>query len=313
MKSYDVVIIGAGPGGLTAALYASRANLSVMILDRGIYGGQMNNTAAIENYPGFESILGPDLSEKMYKSSTQFGADFGYGAVESVEDKGDTKIIHTDDGDYEAKALIIATGSQYKKIGVLGENELSGRGVSYCAVCDGAFFKGQDVAVIGGGDSAVEEGIYLTQLAKSVTIIHRRDQLRAQKILQDRAFKNDKIKFVWNADVKEIMSDDDKVSGVRYIDKKTGEEHVVPAKGAFIYVGIQPMTAPFKDLGVLDEAGWINTNEHMETKVPGIFAVGDVRKKDLRQVATAVGEGGIAGQQAYNYIQELADDSVATK
>ena len=313
MKTYDVVIIGAGPGGLTAALYASRANLSVMILDRGIYGGQMNNTAAIENYPGFESILGPDLSEKMYKSSTQFGADFGYGAVESVEDKGDTKIIHTDDGDYEAKALIIATGSQYKKIGVPGENELSGRGVSYCAVCDGAFFKGQDVAVIGGGDSAVEEGIYLTQLAKSVTIIHRRDQLRAQKILQDRAFKNDKIKFVWNADVKEIMSDDDKVSGVRYIDKKTGEEHVVPAKGAFIYVGIQPMTAPFKDLGVLDSDGWINTNEHMETKVPGIFAVGDVRKKDLRQVATAVGEGGIAGQQAYNYIQELADDSVTTK
>ncbi|WP_334352236.1 thioredoxin-disulfide reductase [Companilactobacillus sp. HBUAS56257] len=313
MKSYDVVIIGAGPGGLTAALYASRANLSVMILDRGIYGGQMNNTAAIENYPGFESILGPDLSEKMYKSSTQFGADFGYGAVESVEDKGDTKIIHTDDGDYEAKALIIATGSQYKKIGVPGENELSGRGVSYCAVCDGAFFKGQDVAVIGGGDSAVEEGIYLTQLAKSVTIIHRRDQLRAQKILQDRAFKNDKIKFVWNADVKEIMSDDDKVSGVRYVDKKTGQEHVIPAKGAFIYVGIQPMTAPFKDLGVLDNDGWINTNEHMETKIPGIFAVGDVRKKDLRQVATAVGEGGIAGQQAYNYIQELADDSVATK
>jgi len=313
MKTYDVVVIGAGPGGLTAALYASRANLSVMILDRGIYGGQMNNTAAIENYPGFDSILGPDLSEKMYKSSTQFGADFGYGAVQSVEDKGDVKIIHTDDGDYETKALVIATGSQYKKIGVPGENELSGRGVSYCAVCDGAFFKGQDVAVVGGGDSAVEEGIYLTQLAKSVTIIHRRDQLRAQKILQDRAFKNDKIKFVWNADVKEIMSDDDKVAGVRYIDKKTGDEHVVPAKGAFIYVGIQPMTEPFKDLGVLDENGWINTNDHMETKVPGIFAVGDVRKKDLRQIATAVGEGGIAGQQVFNYLQELADDKVTTK
>ncbi|WP_195701857.1 thioredoxin-disulfide reductase [Companilactobacillus futsaii] len=313
MKTYDVVVIGAGPGGLTAALYASRANLSVMILDRGIYGGQMNNTAAIENYPGFDSILGPDLSEKMYQSSTQFGADFGYGAVESVEDKGNVKIIHTDDGDYETKALIIATGSQYKKIGVPGEEELSGRGVSYCAVCDGAFFKGQDVAVIGGGDSAVEEGIYLTQLAKSVTIIHRRDQLRAQKILQDRAFKNDKIKFVWNADVKEITSEDDKVSGVRYIDKKTGEEHVVPAKGAFIYVGIKPMTEPFKGLGVLDKDGWIDTNEHMETKVPGIFAVGDVRKKDLRQVAIAVGEGGIAGQQAYNYIQELSDSEVSAK
>lgn len=313
MKTYDVVVIGAGPGGLTAALYASRANLSVMILDRGIYGGQMNNTAAIENYPGFDSILGPDLSEKMYQSSTQFGADFGYGAVESVEDKGNVKIIHTDDGDYETKALIIATGSQYKKIGVPGEEELSGRGVSYCAVCDGAFFKGQDVAVIGGGDSAVEEGIYLTQLAKSVTIIHRRDQLRAQKILQDRAFKNDKIKFVWNADVKEITSEDDKVSGVRYVDKKTGEEHVVPAKGAFIYVGIKPMTEPFKGLGVLDEDGWIDTNEHMETKIPGIFAVGDVRKKDLRQVAIAVGEGGIAGQQAYNYIQELSDSEVSAK
>lgn len=313
MKTYDVVVIGAGPGGLTAALYASRANLSVMILDRGIYGGQMNNTAAIENYPGFDSILGPDLSEKMYKSSTQFGADFGYGAVESVEDKGNVKIIHTDDGDYETKALIIATGSQYKKIGVPGEEELSGRGVSYCAVCDGAFFKGQDVAVIGGGDSAVEEGIYLTQLAKSVTIIHRRDQLRAQKILQDRAFKNDKIKFVWNADVKEITSEDEKVSGVRYVDKKTGEEHVVPAKGAFIYVGIKPMTELFKGLGVLDKDGWIDTNEHMETKVPGIFAVGDVRKKDLRQVAIAVGEGGIAGQQAYNYIQELSDSEVSAK
>jgi len=313
MKTYDVVVIGAGPGGLTAALYASRANLSVMILDRGIYGGQMNNTAAIENYPGFDSILGPDLSEKMYKSSTQFGADFGYGAVESVEDKGNVKIIHTDDGDYETKVLIIATGSQYKKIGVPGEDELSGRGVSYCAVCDGAFFKGQDVAVIGGGDSAVEEGIYLTQLAKSVTIIHRRDQLRAQKILQDRAFKNDKIKFVWNADVKEIMSEDQKVAGVRYVDKETGEEHVVPAKGAFIYVGIQPMTSAFKDLGVLDEDGWINTNDHMETKVPGIFAVGDVRKKDLRQIATAVGEGGIAGQQVFSYLQELADDKVSAK
>ncbi|WP_164508350.1 thioredoxin-disulfide reductase [Companilactobacillus kedongensis] len=307
MKTYDVVVIGAGPGGLTAALYASRANLSVMILDRGIYGGQMNNTAEIENYPGFDSILGPDLSEKMYNSSTRFGADFGYGTVESVEDKGNVKVIHTDDGDYETKVVIIATGSQYKKIGVPGENELSGRGVSYCAVCDGAFFKDQDVAVIGGGDSAVEEGVYLTQMAKSVTIIHRRDQLRAQKVLQDRAFKNDKIKFVWNADVKEITSENDKVSGVKYVDKETGEEHVVPAKGAFIYVGIQPMTEPFESLGVLDSEGWIDTNENMETNIAGVYAVGDVRKKSLRQVAIAVGEGGIAGQEAFNYIQKLGD------
>ncbi|MFD1472897.1 thioredoxin-disulfide reductase [Companilactobacillus mishanensis] len=307
MKTFDVVVIGAGPGGLTAALYASRANLSVMILDRGIYGGQMNNTAEIENYPGFDSVLGPDLSEKMFNSSTQFGAEFGYGAVESIEDNGAKKIVHTDDGDYETSVVIIATGSEYKKIGIPGENELSGRGVSYCAVCDGAFFKGQDVAVIGGGDSAVEEGVYLTQLAKSVTIIHRRDQLRAQKILQDRAFKNDKIKFVWNADVKEIVDEDDKVAGVRYVDKETGEEHVVPAKGAFIYVGIQPMTESFKGLGILDDAGWIDTDDHMKTKVAGIYAIGDVRKKDLRQITTAVGDGGIAGQEAFNYIQTLSD------
>ncbi|WP_169922477.1 thioredoxin-disulfide reductase [Lactobacillus terrae] len=311
MKNYDVVVIGAGPGGLTAALYASRANLSVAILDRGIYGGQMNNTAEIENYPGFDSILGPDLSEKMYNSSTRFGATFEYGTVESIEDKGSKKIIHTDDGDYETSVVIIATGSQYKKIGVPGEEEMSGRGVSYCAVCDGAFFKNQDVAVIGGGDSAVEEGVYLTQLAKSVTIIHRRDQLRAQKILQDRAFKNDKINFVWNADVEEITSEDGKVSGVKYVDKETGDEKVVPASGAFIYVGIQPMTDPFQDLGILDSENWIETNDKMETSVPGVYAIGDVRKKDLRQITTAVGDGGIAGQEAFNYIQTLSDADLA--
>lgn len=304
-KNYDVIIIGAGPAGMTAALYASRANLKVLMLDRGIYGGQMNNTAEVENYPGFKSIMGPKLGEEMYQSAIQFGVDYQYGSVESVQLEGHDKLVKTTDELYRAPALIIATGSEYKKIGIPGENEYSGRGVSYCAVCDGAFFKGEDVAVIGGGDSAVEEGIYLTQLAKSVTIIHRRDQLRAQQILQKRAFSNEKINFIWNAAVEEIQGDDKHVTGVKYRDKKTGEQKILNAAGVFIYVGIKPNTESFLDLGITNDDQWIETDDHMRTKIPGIFAVGDVRKKDLRQITTAVGEGGIAGQGVFNFLQGL--------
>ncbi|WEE36581.1 thioredoxin-disulfide reductase [Lactiplantibacillus paraplantarum] len=306
-KSYDVIIIGAGPAGMTAALYASRANLSVLLLDRGIYGGQMNNTAAIENYPGFKSILGPDLAKDMYESATQFGAEYAYGSVESVEDHGDVKIVTTDSDTFEAKALVIGTGSEYRKLGVPGEDTYGGRGVSYCAVCDGAFFRNKHVVVIGGGDSAIEEGAYLTQLADKVTVIHRRDQLRAQQILQDRAFTNPKMEFVWNSNVTEIIGDDKKVTGVKVNNNQTGEDSEIAVDGVFIYVGINPITKPFSNLGITDENGWIETNDHMETKVPGIFAVGDVRKKDLRQVATAVGEGGTAGQGVYTYITALGD------
>lgn len=307
MKEYDVIIIGAGPGGMTAALYASRSNLKVLMLDRGIYGGQMNNTAAVENFPGFKSVMGPQLGEDMYNSSTQFGAEYQYGMVKSIEDKSNYKIVSTDDEQFKTKAIVIATGSEYKKLNIPGEEEYSGKGVSYCAVCDGAFFKDEDVAVIGGGDSAVEEGTYLAQLAKSVTIIHRRDQLRAQQILQKRAFANDKIKFVWNANVQEITGADDKVTGVKYTDKVTGEKKEVPAAGVFIYVGIKPNTEAFKDLGITDDQGWIETNDQMQTKIPGIFAVGDVRKKNLRQIVTATGDGGLAGQNVFNYIQSLQD------
>lgn len=306
-KQYDVVIIGAGPAGMTAALYASRANLSVVMLDRGIYGGQMNNTADIENFPGFKSVLGPDLSKDMYESSTQFGAEYAYGSVESIRDDGATKLVKTDMGDeFEAKVVIIGTGSEYKKLGVPGEEDFSGRGVSYCAVCDGAFFKGTDVVVVGGGDSAIEEGLYLTQLASKVTVIHRRDQLRAQKIIQDRAFANLKMEFVWNSNVTEVVGEG-KVTGVKVNNNQTGEDSFIEAAGVFIYVGVKPMTAAFADLGILDEQGWIPTDDHMHTKVPGILAVGDVRKKDLRQITTAVGDGGVAGQQAHEYIQALND------
>ena len=306
-KKYDVIVIGAGPGGLTAGLYASRTNLSVLILDRGIYGGQMNNTAEVENYPGFKSILGPDLAEKMYQGATQFGAEYAYGSVEKVEVNGDLKQVITDSETYEAPVVIIATGSQYRKLGVEGEVEYAGRGVSYCAVCDGAFFKDQPLAVIGGGDSAVEEGVYLAKLASNVNIIHRRDQLRAQKILQERAFANDKIDFTWDTVVTKINGDGQKVTSVSIHNKKTGEDGELKVNGVFIYVGVIPLSEPFKELGITDEQGWIKTDELMQTSLPGVYAIGDVRAKELRQITTAVGDGSIAGQQAFNYLESLKD------
>ena len=305
---YDVIVIGAGPGGMTAALYASRANLKVAMLDRGVYGGQMNNTAEVENYTGFKSILGPDLAEQMYQSSIQFGADFVYGNVEKVTvDEDGIKHVKTDSGELEAPAIVIATGSQYRKLGIPGEDEYSGKGVSYCAVCDGAFYRGKDVTTVGGGDSAVEESEYLAKLVNNVNIVHRRDQLRAQKILQDRAFANDKIDFTWNTIVTEIVGDGKKVTGVKIHNKETNEDRLVPTDGVFIYIGNVPMTEPFKDLGITDEQGWVITDDEMKTSVPGVFAVGDVRDKKLRQITTAVGDGGIAGQGVFSYIESLKD------
>lgn len=306
-QNYDVIIIGAGPGGLTAALYASRANLSVLLLDRGLYGGQMNNTDAIDNYPGFSEIKGPELGEKMYNSIMKFGAKFEYGDVQQVSLEGNYKVVTTDTGEYRAPALIIATGADHRHLNIPGEDEYAGKGVSYCAVCDAAFFKNEDIAVIGGGDSAIEEGIYLAQNAKSVTVIHRRDQLRAQPTLQKRAFANEKMNFIWNAETESIDGDGNRVTSVTYKDKETGITKKLTTRGVFIYVGVIPQTAPLKDIGIVNEQGWIPTDEHMKTKVAGIFAVGDVRAKDLRQIANAVGDGSIAGQEAYNYLQALND------
>lgn len=304
-NSYDVIILGAGPAGLTAALYTSRANLSVLLLDRGIYGGQMNNTGAIENYPGFSSIQGPDLSKAMYQSAVQFGVEYKYGNVLSIQDKGSEKVVKTDDNEYSCKAIVIATGSKYRTLGCLGEDTYTGRGVSYCAVCDGAFFKGKHVLVVGGGDSAIEEGEYLSKLANKVTVVHRRDQLRAQKILQDRAFKNDKMEFIWNTEVKEIHGDDTKVTSVVLHNNQTNQDSNYGVDGLFIYIGEQPVTDFVGDLPIVDDKGWIITDDAMQTKVDGIFAAGDVRKKKLRQITTAVGDGGLAGQNVFNYIQSL--------
>ena len=298
--SYDVIVVGAGPAGMTAALYASRANLSVLMLDRGIYGGNLNNTAAIENYPGFKSIQGPELAQDMYQGATQFGAQYAYGTVEKVELDGDLKRLTTDMGDvFETKALVIATGTQQRHMGVPGEEEYGGRGVSYCAVCDGAFFKNKHVIVVGGGDSAVEEGMHLTQLADKVTVVVRRDQLRAQPLIQEQAKQNNKMEFVFNTNVTEVLGDENKVTGVKVHNSQTGADEQLQADGVFIYVGSLPMTAPFKNLGILNEQGYVKTNDLMAADLPGIFAIGDVRETPLRQVATAVGDGAIAGQQVY--------------
>ncbi|MDO4912050.1 MAG: thioredoxin-disulfide reductase [Lactobacillus sp.] len=303
-KKYDVIVIGAGPGGMTAALYAARANLKVLMLDRGPVGGQMNNTDMVDNYPGYVGVKGPELAQKMYETLKQFDHDYQYGDVQSVTLEGDKKIVKTSKDEFETTALVIATGADHRKLGVPGEDDYSGRGVSYCAVCDGPFFKNKKIAVIGGGDSAVEESVYLASLAEHVTIVHRRDQLRAQPSLQKQAFDRDNISFVWNANTLAIEGDGQKVTGIKYLDKESNEEKQLDADAVFIYVGMIPQTAPFKDLPILDEHGWIVTNEAMETKVPGIFALGDVRQKDLRQISNAVGDGSIAGQNAYKYLQE---------
>ncbi|NLI68321.1 MAG: thioredoxin-disulfide reductase [Bacilli bacterium] len=304
---YDVIIIGAGPAGMTAAVYASRANLNTLMLERGVPGGQMSDTEAVENYPGFDSILGPDLANKMFEHSQKFGAKYAFGDVKEVKDHGDYKEVITGDKTYKAKAVIIATGAEHRKLGVPGEEEYAGRGVSYCAVCDGAFFRDREIAVIGGGDSAVEEGMYLTRFAKKVTIIHRRDQLRAQKILQERAFQNEKIEFIWDTVVEKINGKDGKVSSLTLKNVKTGETKEFETDGVFIYIGTDPLSEPFKSLGIVNEDGYIPTNENMETKVPGIFAAGDVREKELRQIVTATGDGSIAAEAAIKYIESLPE------
>ncbi|MBC2391706.1 thioredoxin-disulfide reductase [Listeria booriae] len=309
-KIYDVIIIGAGPAGMTAALYTSRADLDTLMIERGVPGGQMVNTADIENYPGFDSILGPDLSEKMFSGAKQFGAEYAYGDIKSVENGEEYKTVVAGSKTYKARSIIIATGAEHRKLGVEGEDSYSGRGVSYCAVCDGAFFKNRELIVVGGGDSAVEEGAYLTRYASKVTIIHRRDKLRAQQILQDRAFKNEKIEFVWNSTVEEILGDDMKVTGARLVSTIDGSTSEINADGAFIYVGLVPLSAAFKDLGILDAEGYVITNEEMETTIPGIFAAGDVRVKSLRQVVTATGDGGLAGQNAQKFVEELKEKLV---
>lgn len=307
-KIYDVIIIGAGASGMTASLYASRANMSVLMIERGLYGGQMNNTEEIENYPAYEFITGRELSEKMYQQSIKFGADYTYGDVSEVIDGKEFKTVVSGKKQYKGRSIIIATGAEYKKLGVKGEEELGGRGVSYCAICDGAFFKDKHVIVVGGGDSAVEEGMYLTKYASKVTLVHRRNELKAQKILQDRAFKNEKMSFIWNAEVVEINEENSKVGSVTLKSTVDGNEWTIYADGVFVYVGMNPNTKQFESLGILNEQGYIATDGNMETSVKGIYAGGDVREKNLRQIVTATNDGSIAAQSAQHYVESLKEN-----
>jgi thioredoxin reductase (NADPH) len=307
-KIYDVIIVGAGPAGMTAAVYTSRANLSTLMIERGIPGGQMANTEEVENYPGYDHILGPELSTKMFEHAKKFGAEYAYGDIKEVIDGKEFKTIVAGSKEYRARAVIIAAGAEYKKLGIPGETELGGRGVSYCAVCDGAFFKGKELVVVGGGDSAVEEAVYLTRFASKVTIVHRRDELRAQKILQQRAFDNEKVDFIWKHVPKKINEKDGKVGSITLASTETGEEREFKTDGIFIYIGMVPLSKPFGKLGITNENGYIETNDRMETKVPGIFAAGDIREKMLRQIVTATGDGSIAAQSAQHYIEELLEE-----
>ena len=303
---YDVIIAGAGPAGMTAAVYTSRANMKTLMIEKGLPGGQMANTQDIENYPGFEQILGPDLSQKMFEHSQKFGAEFSRGEVLKIEDEGLLKRVILRDREYKAKSVIVATGAKHRELGIPGEKELAGFGVSYCAVCDGAFFADQELVVVGGGDSAVEEALFLTRFASKVTIIHRRDQLRAQKIIQKRAFDNEKIEFIWDHTVEEILGDG-LVSGVIIKHAKTGETREFPCGGVFIYIGMDPITDCVKDLGITNENGYVVVDEDMKTSVAGVFSAGDVNEKMLRQIITATGDGSIAALSAQQYVESLEE------
>ena len=261
----------------------------------------MANTEDVENFPGFESILGPDLSNKMFNHAKKFGAEYAYGDIKEIVDGKEYKIVKAGSKEFKARSIIISTGA------FPGEKELGGHGVSYCAVCDGAFFKNKRLFVIGGGDSAVEEGVYLTRFASQVTIVHRRDELRAQKILQKRAFDNEKVDFIWNHTIKSINEKDGKVGSVTLVSTVDQTEQEFEADGVFIYIGMVPLSKPFESLGITNENGYIETNDQMETKVPGIFAAGDIREKTLRQIVTATGDGSIAAQSAQHYVEELAE------
>ncbi len=305
MEKYDAIIIGGGPAGYTAGIYLARAARNVLLFE-GVPGGQAGTTDLIENYPGFpEGISGADLMEKFKHQAVKFGLKIKDGMVDSVEVREGKKIVKVREQEYVADALVIATGADANKLGVPGEEEYRGRGVSYCATCDGAFFKNVPIVVVGGGDSAVKEAVYLTQFGSKVYIVHRRDKLRAEKANQEMAFKNEKIEFVWNSVVEEIIGDKLGVTGVRIRNVKTGETKVIDAEGVFIYVGVTPNTAFLGDLVEKDEKGYIITNENMETNIPGIYAAGDCRKKLLYQVATAVGDAATAAWAAEEYLERL--------
>ena len=300
---YDVIILGAGAAGLAAGLYTGRAMLKTLILESLGAGGQLLITDIIENYPGFpEGVHGQELAKMMEAQTMRFGPKVEYAEVESVDDlEKDIKVVRTYDKSYTAKALIIATGGAHNKLGVPGEDAFAGRGVSYCAVCDGNFFRGQDVMVVGGGDAAMDEGYYLSGIVNSVTVAHRRDELRATKVLQERAFKSSKFKWLWSHVIEEFVGNE-ALEGARVKDLKSGKVYTYPTAAAFIYVGFHPNSGFLKGKLDMDPLGHLHTDIHMRTKTPGVFACGDVRADSTRQLGAAVGDGITAALAAYHYL-----------
>lgn len=309
-KEFDVVILGGGPAGFSAGIYTARGNVSTAILDVSMLGGQPSNYLELENYPAFMKIGGFDLMEKFEEHADMFGVQkFPMQEIGSVDLVSSPKIIRTKEAEFMAKSVIIATGAKPMKLGVKGEEEFIGRGVSYCAVCDGAFYKDKVVAIVGGGNSAVEEAIYLTKFASKVYIIHRRGELRADKIIQDRATKNEKIEFVLNSVVCEIQGQD-LVNNLILKNTKTDEMFNLAVDGVFPYIGITPNVENISGQITQDKAGFIITDETMKTSIDGVFAIGDVRKTPLRQVITAASDGAIAGVYAVKYIESLKEITV---
>jgi len=306
VNDFDVIIVGGGPAGLAAALYTARMDLKTVVVDRGPLGGQLLNTELVEDYPGFESVLGSDLALKMGDHARKFGVEIrDFEPVKEIDVEGSAKVVRLESGEeLRAPALIMAAGGLPRYLQVPGEKEFWGRGVSYCAVCDGAFFKGQELAVIGGGDAAVEEGDFLTRYASKVYVIHRRNELRAQPILIDRARANPKIEFILDAHVKEIGGED-KVHVVRY--EQHGETKELRVGGVFIFIGFVPNSKLFKVHVNHDEGGYIVTDRNMQTSIEGVWAVGDVRAQLTKQIATAVGDGTTAAVAASLYITALKD------
>ena len=307
-KLYDIIIIGSGPAGYTAAIYAARANLSVLMLQGYQVGGQLMLTSDVENYPGFEEgILGPPMMEKFEAQARRFGTEVIPEDVISIDFNKRPFKVTTDSGEYQARAIIISTGASAKWLGLPSEQRLQGRGVSACATCDGFFFKKKDVAVIGGGDTAMEEATFLTRYANHVTVIHRRDKFRASKIMQDRAFKNPKISVIWDTEITVVLGENE-VTGLRLHNVKTGEESTLPVQGFFLAIGHQPNTDLFKGILDMDKVGYIVPVEHTMTNIPGVFAAGDVTDHRYRQAVTAAGDGCRAAIDAERWLEGLGED-----
>jgi len=303
-KNYEVIIIGGGPAGLTAGIYASRARLHTLLVESALLGGQMTTTEMVENFPGFpQGVTGDELSRLMEEQAKKFGMEIVTQEIIKVSIEEDMKVIQTHESTYRCEALIICTGTEYRKLGVSGEKEFAGKGVSYCATCDGAFFQDNKIVVVGGGDSALTEALFLTKFVKELTIIHRRDALRGTKIYQERVLTNPKIKFLWNSIVQEIKGDMI-VHSIVVKNVKTGEIKEFETDGAFLFVGLSPRTQFLKGIVQMDGGGYILTNEDCETSEKGIFAAGDCRKKLLRQITTAVGDGATAAFSAQKYLEE---------